>query len=152
MPTSPSDARKHGIATVFQEVMIADEATITENLYAGADTLWSKSISTSEKNARAKSMMSELAGLEIDPERLASGLSLGVKSWIAIGRALLWKPKVLILDESSAALDFDSTERLFTKMRELRDQGSAVLIVTHRIAELVRISDRINSGVRTVYK
>jgi len=86
--------------------------------------------------------MSELAGLEIDPERLASGLSLGVKSWIAIGRALLWKPKVLILDESSAALDFDSTERLFTKMRELRDQGSAVLIVTHRIAELVRISDR----------
>lgn len=142
MPTSPSDARKHGIATVFQEVMIADEATITENLYAGADTLWSKSISTREKNARAKSMMSELAGLEIDPERLASGLSLGVKSWIAIGRALLWKPKVLILDESSAALDFDSTERLFTKMRELRDQGSAVLIVTHRIAELVRISDR----------
>ena len=142
IPTSPSDARKHGIATVFQEVMIADEATITENLYAGADTLWSKSISTREKNARAKSMMRELAGLDIDPERLASVLSLGIKSWIAIGRALLWKPKVLILDESSAALDFDSTERLFTKMRELRDQGSAVLIVTHRIAELVRISDR----------
>ena len=49
---------------------------------------------------------------------------------------------MLILDESSAALDLDSTERLFAKMRELRDEGSAVLIVTHRIAELIRISDR----------
>jgi ribose transport system ATP-binding protein len=48
----------------------------------------------------------------------------------------------LILDESSAALDLDSTERLFAKMRELRKAGSAVLIVTHRIAELIRISDR----------
>ena len=51
-------------------------------------------------------------------------------------------PKVLILDESSSALDFDSTERLFAKMRALRDQGAAIFIVTHRIAELVRISDR----------
>ena len=50
--------------------------------------------------------------------------------------------KVLILDESSAALDFDSTERLFKKMRELRDRGVAIFIVTHRIAELVRISDK----------
>jgi len=55
---------------------------------------------------------------------------------------LLSNPEVLILDESSAALDFDSTERLFTKMRELRDQGAAIIIVTHRIAELIRISDR----------
>jgi ribose transport system ATP-binding protein len=54
----------------------------------------------------------------------------------------LRNPKVLILDESSAALDFDSTERLFAKMRALRDEGAAIFIVTHRIAELVRISDR----------
>ena len=51
-------------------------------------------------------------------------------------------PKVLILDESSAALDFDSTERLFAKMKDLKSQGAAIFIVTHRIAELVRISDR----------
>ena len=60
-----------------------------------------------------------------------------------IGRAFLRdNTKVLILDESSAALDFDSTERLFKKMRELRDNGVAVFIVTHRIAELIRISDK----------
>src|SRR6202041_1157062 len=65
-----------------------------------------------------------------------------LKAWITIGRALLTKPKILILDESSAALDLDSTERLFTKIRELRDFGSCILIVTHRIAEMTRIADR----------
>jgi ribose transport system ATP-binding protein len=141
-PKSPAAARALGVATVFQEVMVADEATIAENLFTGADGLWSRTLSTREKLAQARVLMRELTGTDIDPQRPAAGLSLGVKAWITIGRALLCKPKILILDESSAALDFDSTERLFAKMRELRDQGSAVLIVTHRIAELIRISDR----------
>ncbi len=141
-PTTPSDARRMGVAMVFQEVMVADEATIAENLYAGADSLWAKAMPNGEKIARARVLMRELVGSDVDPQRLAAGLSLGVKAWITIGRALLSKPKILILDESSAALDFDSTERLFTKIRELRDNGTAVLIVTHRIAELIRICDR----------
>lgn len=87
-------------------------------------------------------MMAELTGEDIDPFALVGTLPLGIKQWITIGRALLRNPKILILDESSAALDFDSTERLFAKMRALRDKGTTVLIVTHRIAELIRISDR----------
>ena len=59
--------------------------------------------------------MLELAGEFVDPYTIASQLSLGMKAWITIGRAFLRNPKVLILDESSAALDFDSTERLFAK-------------------------------------
>ncbi len=141
-PTTPSDARKMGVAMVFQEVMVADEATIAENLYAGADSLWAKAMPNSEKVARSRVLMRKLVGSDVDPERLAAGLSLGVKAWITIGRALLSEPKILILDESSAALDFDSTERLFAKIRALRDNGTAVLIVTHRIAELIRICDR----------
>ena len=141
-PKSPAEARRFGVAMVFQEVMVADEATITENLFAGADGLWSRTLPTKEKIARARSLMTELVGTEIDPQQPAAGLSLGIKAWITIGRALLCNPKVLILDESSAALDFDSTERLFQKMRELRDNGATIIIVTHRIAELIRISDR----------
>ena len=141
-PKSPAHARSVGVSTVFQEVMVADEATIAENLFAGSDGLWSRKISTRDKLIQARALMKDLTGSDIDPGRLASGLSLGVKAWITIGRALLCNPKVLILDESSAALDLDSTERLFGKMRALRDRGAAVLIVTHRIAELVKISDR----------
>ena len=141
-PNSPIEAQKVGISTVFQEVMIAEEATVYENLFIGYDTFFGKRLTHREKVEKAASIMLELAGEFIDPYTIASQLSLGMKAWITIGRAFLINPKVLILDESSAALDFDSTERLFSKMRALRDQGAAIFIVTHRIAELVRISDR----------
>ncbi len=141
-PTSPSEARNTGIATVFQEIMIADQATIVDNLFIGADGFWTRALSAREKRDKAQVLMKELTGGEMDLLRPAGDLPLSIKAWITIGRALLCEPKVLILDESSAALDFDSTERLFTKMRALRGQGVAIIIVTHRIAELIRISDR----------
>ncbi len=141
-PGSPREARLAGIATVFQEILVADHLTVLDNLFVGADGLWSKSLSLREKHARSEALMRDLSGVDVDPDEPVGGLSLSIKQWITIGRALIQEPRVLILDESSAALDFDSTEKLFEKMRELRDKGTAVLIVTHRIAELIRISDR----------
>ncbi len=141
-PGSPNEARAIGIATVFQEVLVADECSILDNLYVGSDRLWSKTFSNSLKQRTAHNLMTELTGFDFDLDMLVGGLPLSIKQWITIGRALLCEPKVLILDESSAALDLDSTERLFAKMRQLRDQGSAVIIVTHRMAEMTRISDR----------
>jgi len=141
-PSTPAESRAIGISTVYQEVLVADESTVVDNLFMGTDALFSASISMREKVERATTMMRELAGEEINPYALVGTLPLGIKQWITIGRGLLQTPRVLILDESSAALDFDSTERLFAKMRELRDGGATVLIVTHRIAELIRISDR----------
>ena len=142
-PTSPVMARDLGIATVFQEVMIADEASVVDNLFIGSDDFWYKSLTIREKAKKAEELMEDLVGEYVDPNTLAINLSLPIKAWITIGRAFLREnTKVLILDESSAALDFDSTERLFKKMREFRDSGMAVFIVTHRIAELIRISDK----------
>ncbi len=127
---------------MFQETLVADECSVVDNLFVGLDGLWSKSHPTKTKISTAESLMKDLTGLDIDPHMYVGGLPLSIKQWITIGRALLRDPKVLILDESSAALDFDSTEKLFSKMTELRDRGSAVIIVTHRIAELIRVSDR----------
>ena len=142
-PTSPVMARNMGIATVFQEVMIAEEASVVDNLFVGSDDFWYKNLTQREKVLKAQEIMEDLVGEYIDPYTQAFNLSLPIKAWITIARAFLREnTKVLILDESSAALDFDSTERLFKKMRELRDKGVAVFIVTHRIAELVRISDK----------
>ena len=142
-PTSPVMARDLGIATVFQEVMIADEASVVDNLFIGSDDFWYKSLTHREKVKKAEELMEDLVGEYVDPNTLAINLSLPIKAWITIGRAFLRNnTKVLILDESSAALDFDSTERLFNKMRQMRDNGVAVFIVTHRIAELIRISDK----------
>ncbi len=142
-PTSPVMARNMGIATVFQEVMIAEEASVVDNLFVGSDDFWWKNLTQREKVLKAQEIMEDLVGEYVDPYTQAFNLSLPIKAWITIARAFLREnTKVLILDESSPALDFDSTERLFKKMRELRDNGVAVFIVTHRIAELVRISDK----------
>ncbi|MGV8988920.1 MAG: sugar ABC transporter ATP-binding protein [Cypionkella sp.] len=141
-PSTPAESRALGISTVYQEVLVADECTVVDNIFMGADALFSKSLSQERKVRRAAELMHELSGEPVDPFALVGTLPLGLKQWITIARGLLSEPKILILDESSAALDFDSTERLFAKMRELRDRGTTVLIVTHRIAELIRISDR----------
>jgi ribose transport system ATP-binding protein len=140
--TSPYEARDIGLAMVFQEVLVADECSVVDNLFMGSDDLFSQSMSSSAKVKAAAALMMDLTGHYVDVQTLAGVLPLGLKQWITIGRALLRKPRVLILDESSAALDLDATERLFAKMRQLRDEGSAILIVTHRIAELIKISDR----------
>ncbi|MBT3737618.1 MAG: ATP-binding cassette domain-containing protein, partial [Candidatus Marinimicrobia bacterium] len=138
----PKESRNLGVSMVFQEVLVADEASIVDNLFIGIDGFFSKTMSDKEKQDKARTLLSELADEDIDPLMPAANLPLSTKAWITIARGLLSEPDLLILDESSAALDFDSTERLFNKMRELRNKGTAIIIVTHRIAELVRISDR----------
>ena len=140
--TSPVEARALGVANVFQEVLVADECSVLDNLYLGADPLFSRAISHAEKAARASVLLRDLLGFDLDLSGAVGDLPLSLKQWITIARALLTDPKVLILDESSAALDFESTERLFAKMRQLTKNGASILIVTHRIAELVRIADR----------
>jgi ribose transport system ATP-binding protein len=140
--SSPVEAKALGIANVYQEVLVTDECSVLDNLYIGADNLFSSNFSLEEKAAKARSLMGELLGFDLALETPVGDLPLSIKQWITIARALLTDPKVLILDESSAALDFESTERLFRKMRELRSRGASILMVSHRIAELVRIADR----------
>jgi ribose transport system ATP-binding protein len=140
--TSPVEARALGIANVFQEVLVAEELTVLDNLYLGADNLFNSAASAEEKIASASQLLRELLGFDLDLTIAVGELPLSLKQWITIARALLTNPKVLILDESSAALDFESTERLFRKMRQLKKAGATILIVTHRIAELIRIADR----------
>src|SRR5690606_20725706 len=72
-PKSPAEARKLGVAMVFQEVMVADEATIAENLFAGSDGLWSRSLSKRDKVLKAEALMAELVGAPVDPRRLCAG-------------------------------------------------------------------------------
>lgn len=141
-PTSPEDARRLGIATIFQEVLVADDASVTDNLFVGVDGLWFRKIPEAKKQSIAAEMMHRFTGEHIDPNSRVGDHPLSVKQWIVIGRALIGEPKVLIFDESSAALDLDGTARLHEEMRRLRNKGACVIIVTHRIAELVRITDR----------
>lgn len=140
--TTPSESRALGIANVYQEVLVADECSVMDNLFLGADGLFGAAESHEVRYERARKVMGDLLGFDLDPDTIVGELPLSIKQWITIARGMLTNPRVLILDESSAALDFESTERLFAKMREMKKDGCAIFIVTHRIAELVRIADR----------
>ncbi|MFT3989599.1 ATP-binding cassette domain-containing protein [Aestuariivirga sp.] len=98
-PTTPAESRAIGIATVFQEVLVADECSVVDNLFMGADDLFSNVIPWDEKIERAARMMRELSGEAVDPLALAGTLPLNIKQWITIARAMLANPKILILDE-----------------------------------------------------
>ncbi|NVO27312.1 sugar ABC transporter ATP-binding protein [Donghicola sp. C2-DW-16] len=141
-PNSPTEAIAIGVSTIFQEMMLAESLTIWENVFAGSDSFWKRSSSVAEKKRQTKEILERLADCPIDPDWPVSAVPLSVKQWIVISRALLQKPKVLVFDESSAALDLDATSRLHHEMLELKASGTAVIIVTHRIAELVKFADQ----------
>ncbi|GGO76358.1 ribose import ATP-binding protein RbsA [Marinobacterium nitratireducens] len=140
--TTPLDARRLGVATIFQEVLVADEANVLDNLFVGSEGFFSVGKSESEKVREASELLTRCIGHDIDLFADVGSLPLNIKQWVVIARAILRRPKVVILDESSAALDLDATNRLHGEIDRLRNEGCTVLIVTHRIAELVRIADR----------
>jgi len=139
---TPMDAKRIGLATIFQEVLVADEASVFDNLYVGRDGFFGWRKSSRERAAEAQRLLERLVGKPVDISQSVGDLPLSVKQWIVIARSILRNPKVLILDESSAALDLEATLRLHDEIDRLRAAGSTVIIVTHRIAELVRIADR----------
>ncbi|MEM9755895.1 MAG: ATP-binding cassette domain-containing protein, partial [Pseudomonadota bacterium] len=140
-PRRPDHALAAGIATIYQEVLVAEDLSVWENVFAGADGFWRRKISTREKRRLTAETLGRLAAAPVDPNAPAGSLPLSVRQWIVIARAILREPKVLIFDESSAALDLDATNRLHKEMLALKMAGACVLIVTHRIAELVKICD-----------
>ncbi|HEV7249847.1 MAG TPA: sugar ABC transporter ATP-binding protein [Shinella sp.] len=140
--TTPRQARDRGVATIFQEVLIAEEASVLDNLYVGSEGLVGTGKSRAERLREAGAIMTRCVGHAVDLNDRAGDLPLSVRQWIVIVRAILREPEVLIFDESSAALDLEATKRLFTEIARLRDAGKTILLVTHRIAELVSIADR----------
>jgi ribose transport system ATP-binding protein len=142
-PGSPAEAIGNGVTAIYQEMLLAEDLTVWENVFAGADGFWRRSSSTAEKRSLAAETLRRLSLEDIDPNSTVRDLPLAIKQWIVIARAILRKPKLLIFDESSAALDLEATNRLHKEMLALKDAGCCVLLVTHRIAELVRIADSV---------
>ena len=140
--TTPAESKELGISNVYQEVLVADECSVLDNLFLGSDGLFETAEPLDERRIRSKQILYDLLGFELDPDSIVGDLPLSLKQWITIARGMLTNPRLLILDESSAALDYEATERLFAKMQSLTRDGCAIFIVTHRIAELVRIADR----------
>ena len=151
-PQSPIAAKRLGLAMVFQEILVADGGTVLDNLFLGHDGLFRARLSLREKRARARAMLDRLTDVQIDLDAAIDDFPLSIQQWIVIARALLGEPRVVIFDEATAALDQASVQRFFTEVRRLKEAGVCVVLVTHRIDEIMAICDRatvLSDGVNT---
>ena len=145
-PATPAAAQHLGISTVYQEVNLCPNLSVAENIFAGryprrgAAGLWR--IDWARMHADARELLARLH-LDIDVTRLLSSYSVAVQQMVAIARALGVEARVLILDEPTSSLDEEEVQRLFDVMRRLRDEGLAILFVTHFLEQMYAVCDRI---------
>ena len=141
-PAGIAEGEAAGIALVPQEVNIVAELTVAENITLNHEpTRWGM-IDVARRLQIAKDAVAEFE-LDVDPNVPMSSLDLATQQLIVIARALAKKARLLILDEPTAALTEKESMRLFDKMRVLKARGVAIIFVSHRLAEIFAISDRI---------
>ena len=139
---TPIDAQRLGVAIIFQEFQDAPTLTVGENISMGRLPHRAGIVDWAEVRRRATRILNEL-DVEIDPMRRIDTLRVGERQIIEIARALSRSARLLILDEPTAALSHHESEQLFQFIRRLRDQGVAIIYITHRLDEVFRIADRV---------
>lgn len=141
-PRSTDEAQALGIRTVYQEVNLCPNLSVAENICAGRFPRRWGLIDWAAVRAEARRVLAEM-DLDIDVEQPLSSCSLSVQQMVAIARALREPARVLILDEPTSSLDDAAVQRLFTVLRRLREQGLAILFVTHFLDQTYALADRI---------
>ena len=138
----PIDAIRNGICMVHQHFMLAPFFSVVDNVIAGDEP--TKGIVIDRKKARQKVYdLIEKYHFELDPDALVDSLSVGERQRVEILKALYRDAKVLILDEPSAVLTPSEVEQLFVSLRMLRDNGTSIVIITHKLVETLEIADRV---------
>ncbi|MBB3221247.1 sugar ABC transporter ATP-binding protein [Pseudoduganella umbonata] len=141
--SSPADARACGINLIYQELSVAPNLSVAQNIFMGAEPRGRFGIvDSAQMNRRAAEVLRSL-GAGFAPTRIASGLSIADQQQVEIARALVHESRVLIMDEPTAALSERETERLFDVMRGLRARGIAIIYISHRMAEVRMLADRV---------
>ena len=136
------DAIDAGVGMVHQHFMLVPTLTVAENLILGRELRRGVSLdlSAAEREVRA---LSERTGLRVDPSRLVSDLSVGEAQRVEILKTLYRGAKVLILDEPTAVLSPPEVDELWKVLRTLRDAGGTVILITHKLDEVIEISETI---------
>src|SRR5258706_14438199 len=135
-------ARGLGISAVFQEFSLVPQPTVEENLYLGAEPRKFGFLDRQAIRREAKASLSRL-GFALDPAATVQHLTRAQRQMVEIAKAFRTQPSVLILDEPTASLSERETEQLFALIRAATAAGVGVIYITHRIAEIRRIGNRV---------
>jgi monosaccharide-transporting ATPase len=138
---SPIDAQRAGISTVYQEVNLCPNLSVAENIFIGREPRRWGRIQWPQMRRRATTLLERLE-LEVDVSTDLADHSIAVQQLVAIARAIDISAQVLVLDEPTSSLDPGEVEQLFRVIRGLRDDGMAILFISHFIEQVFAISDR----------
>jgi ribose transport system ATP-binding protein len=141
-PEGPHDARLKGVAMIYQELNLALHLSVQENILLGAESARGGWIDASASRLRARAVLEQLGHGGIDLDRPAGEFTIAEQQIIEIARALLIRPKVLIMDEPTSSLTQADTEKLFAVIGRLRAQGVSIIYISHFLEECRRICDR----------
>jgi ribose transport system ATP-binding protein len=141
-PASPGAALHSGVCLIHQELRLLPDLSIAENIFVGHLPRKGFFIDRDEMNRRAAEQLRRL-GLDLAPNRLVRTLRVAAQQLVEIAKALTRNAKLLILDEPTAALGGEETERLFSQIDQLRKQGISFIYISHRLEEIARIADRV---------
>ena len=144
---SPRDAVRLGIATIYQDLALADNLSVTENVFLGCEAtvhvLGVPILQRARMRGRVRTLLAGLDAHIPDPDAKLSALSGGQRQAVAISRALNLAAELVIMDEPTAALAVGETRKVLALVRQLRDQGKGVVLISHNIAEVFQVADRI---------
>lgn len=137
---SPLEAIKAGIGMVHQHFSLVNAMTVLDNVLLGYEMPF---FMPRKKMRQRLIELSDLYGLKVDPDAIVGELSIGEKQRVEILKALFRDIKLLILDEPTGVLTPKETKQLFSVLRQLKEKGFAVIIITHRMSEIMAITDRV---------
>jgi ABC-type sugar transport system, ATPase component len=140
--SGPVEAEARGIVLVHQEILLAEDLTVMENVFLGREVPRLGFVDDKAMRDRTRTILRDL-GATIDPGRLVRTLSIADRQLVQIARALLVPHRIVAFDEPTAVLTPVEAESLFSIIRQLRDQGAAVLYISHRLNEVKAIADRV---------
>jgi D-xylose transport system ATP-binding protein len=147
--TTPSDAVELGIATVYQDLALCDNLDVVANLFLGHELIGSgvagltQQLDETAMEHRSHELLEQFAVTIPSVRSEVGGLSGGQRQQVAVARSLLGEPKVVLLDEPTAALGVAQTAQVLALIKRLRERGLGVVVITHNIAEAFEVADRV---------
>jgi ribose transport system ATP-binding protein len=140
---SPREALEFGISTVFQELSLLTNLTIAENMFLGREPVTALgTVDYRGMNAEARAALADL-GIDLDPETLVSRLTIAERQFVEIAHGIKADASIFILDEPTAALNAADVEVLNKQIRRLRDEGKAIVYISHRMEEIFQVCDTV---------
>ena len=142
-PQNPKDALEHGVAMVHQELNQALKRTVADNVWLGR---YPTRLGTFVKQKQIEESTSELfrqLDISVSPNAVMSSLSVSKRQMVEIAKAVSYNSKIIVLDEPTSSLNDREVEQLFTIIRKLRDRGCGIIYISHKMEEILKISDEV---------